>query len=246
MRRAVISPRFLIACIGYWLLLCINLPINPWPADAAYYFSLSYKYGFYIFFYLCAAIPYATSFLSDVDQNNFQPILRRVSLPTYSLSKCITTALSGSLAVVAATGLFVLYLLVRFPGQMDYTQSYSGWDSLLLSGSPFVYYAAKAGMTAMLGGSFAVIALAVSTRIRNSFVVLATPVLLYYALNQIPVWINMPVFLCIGTLLYVPAFQEHYFLSMLYLAALTLLIFAAATGVFYLQMRRLRKNGYCT
>ena len=245
LHRAIASPRFCIAVIGYAVLLCINLPTNPWPEDAVYLFSLSYKYGFYIFFFLCAAIPYATSYLSDIDNNYLQSILKRVSIKTYSVSKCLSVMLSGMLAITLATLIFLLFLGIRYPTQEAFPQSYSGWDRLISDGNLFFYYAVKTGMTAMIGGSFAVIALTISTIIRNSFVVLAIPTLLYYALNEIAIIAEFPIACNIGAFLYVPVFENSFDLSLLYLLSISTFLFISATLLFYVQVGRMRKNGCC-
>lgn len=245
LRRAILSPRFCIAVFGYGLLLCLNLPVDPWPKDPAYLFSVSYKFGFYIFFYLCAAIPYATAFLSDIDHNYLQAILKRTSVRTYSVSKCVAVMLSGMLAVTLATAIFLVYLFVCFSSEEVIPQSYSGWDRLISDGKPVLYFIVKAGMTAMIGGLFSVIALNVSTVIRNSFVVLAAPVLLYYAWNELATLLSLPTALDIGALLYVPVFENSMTGSILYLTAITVIGLLLMTSLFEIHIRRLRRNGCC-
>lgn len=245
LHRAILSPRFCIGVVGYGLLLCLNLPVDPWPKDPAYLFSVSYKFGFYIFFYLCAAIPSATAFLSDIDHNYLQAILKRISVRTYSISKCLSVMLSGMLAVILATGIFGVYLFVRFSSAEAVAQSYSGWDRLISDGKPVLYFIVKAGMTATIGGLFSVIALNVSTVIRNSFVVLATPVLLYYAWNELATLLSLPVAFDIGALLYIPVFENSMTGSILYLTATAVIGLILMTVLFEIRIRRLRRNGYC-
>lgn len=245
LRRSVLSGRFLAATIGFSILLCANLPLEPWPQEATYLFSISYKYGFYIFFFLCAAIPYARSYLADIDADYILNIVRRTSLLTYSLSKCIAVMVSGGLSVIVATGIFLAYLFIRFPAVSDVTISYSGWDVLISQYSALHYIAVKTLLTAVTGGNFAVVALVISTVIKNSFVVLAMPVLIYYLINElvmlfeIPMWCNMIGFL------YYPVFPGHYLASLLYFIALNMIVFLVAASLFYMQMRRLRCHGYC-
>ncbi len=243
LRRAVFSLRFLAAVLGFALLLDLNLPREPWPAEAPYLFSLTYKYGFYIFFFLCAVIPYAGSYLADMQDGYLKCLVRRVPLWAYSLSKCLTVLLSGALANLLGTGLFIADLYLRFPAHSAAGISYSGWDTLLSQGAVAGYFLTKALLTALLGGTFATLALLLSTIIKNSFVVLAAPLLLYYFLNELTLLLPLPVWSCPTMQLYVPAFPAHVG-SLAYFAAVQLAVFALSTLGFHSQMRRLRCHGY--
>lgn len=246
LRRAILSFRFLSAVSGYGLLLCLNLPIDPWPEESTYLFMVSYKYGFYIFYFLCAAIPFATSFLSDVDQHFLLPVVRRIPLVTYSASKCLVTAISGALAVICASLLFLLFLLVKYPLYPDNTYSYSGWDLLIPEHGFLWYFIVKVTITAILGGSMAVVALVISAKIRNSFVTLAAPVLIYYVWKEIAIAFQLPIWMDIGTWTYFPMFSDNYVLSYLCVLVFGFTLSAISYLLFYTHMRRLQKNGYST
>ena len=246
LRRAILSVRFLVAAVGFAVLLDLNLPPDPWPEEAPYLFSLTYKYGFYSFFLVCAAIPYAGSYLADLEGGYIKCLVRRVPLWAYSLSRCLAVLLSGALAVLIGTGLFVGDLYLRFPAHSGTAISYSGWDALLGQGKVWQYILLKAMLTAALGGNFAVLALVLSTAVQNSFVVLAAPLLLFYFCNELSSLLPLPVWCLPAQMLYLPAFSGHMAGSLGYFAGMQLAVFALAVRGFHRQMRRLRSHGYCS
>ena len=245
LKRSIVSTRFLVSVAGFSILLCLNLPIDAWPEEAPYLFSLSYKYGFYIFFFLAAAIPYAQSYLADIDGGYIKSVVQRVPLTAYSFSRCIAVMLSGGFAIVLSTLVFLLFLYLQYPASSDVAISYSGWDALISQGRTAGYYMLKTFFTAMLGGNFALFALNLSTVIKNSFVVLASPVLLYYCANELATLLKIPAWCNILGLLYYPPFPEHLLDSVLYYTAMLCILFVISSWVFYLQMRRLHQHGYC-
>ena len=246
LRRAILSVRFLVAVLGLAILLDLNLPPDPWPKEAPYLFSLTYKYGFYCFFLVCAAIPHAGSYLADLEGGYIKCLARRVPLWAYSLSRCLAVLLSGAAVVLAGTGLFAGDLYLRFPASCGVKISYSGWDALLGQGMVWQYILVKAMLTALLGGNFAVLALVLSTVVQNSFVVLAAPLLLFYFCNELSFLLPLPVWCLPTQMLYLPAFSGHVGGSFTFFAAGQLVFFALSTLTFYARMRRLRSRGYCS
>ena len=241
--RSVSSPRFLIAVLCYTLFLCINLPKETWPSNVMYLFRLSCSYGFYVFFFLCAAIPYAASFLADTENHYLQLLLKQMPPATYSLSRCLAVAVSGFLAVSAAMGLFLLFLCLQYPFQTSDAISYSGWASLIEDGNPILYLLINVWLTGATGGVFAVLALALSTTVKNSFVVLSFPVLLYYLVSVLATTLKLPLWMDISVMLYVPVDNGNLPRSLLYVSSFLLVLFMIACFIFTWQIRRLRNNG---
>lgn len=241
--RSVCSPRFLIAVLCYALFLCINLPKETWPSNVMYLFRLSCSYGFYVFFFLCAAIPYAASFLADTENHYLQLLLKQMPPATYSLSRCLAVAVSGFLAVSAAMGLFLLFLWLQYPFQTSDAISYSGWASLIEDGNPILYLLINVWLTGATGGVFAVLALALSTKVKNSFVVLSFPVLLYYVVSVLATTLKLPLWMDISVMLYVPVDSGNLPRSLLYVSSFLLVLFMNACLFFTWQIGRLRNNG---
>ncbi len=240
--RSIFSARFLISVIGYGVLLIANIPVDPWPTDAAYIFSLSYKYGFYIFFFLCAAIPYSMAFIKDTENGYLKSYLSRVSPNVYGLSKCIATVLSGMLAVTLSTVIFIAFLNIKFGSTDVNSISFSGWDTIITENGTLAYYAVKTFLTALYGGSFALLSLTVSTKIRNSFVIPALPVLIYYALNELSILLKLPLWCDLSSMIYIPIKPDDLLFSLLYV---TLIFSALCIVLCIIFLRSLRKNGCC-
>lgn len=238
--RSVFSLRFIISVIGYGILLVANIPVDPWPSDPAYVFSLSYKYGFYVFFFLCASSPYSTSYIKDAENGFLKSAASRISINTYGLSKCIATFLSGMCAVVLSTVIFIAFINVKFETADLSNISFSGWDIVITEVSPFAYYAVKTFVTALYGGTFALLALTVSTKIRNSFVIPVLPVLVYYAVNELSIMFSFPLWCDLSALIYIPVKSENLLASLLYVSGIFLGFCVILSVVF---LRRLRKNG---
>lgn len=241
--RAVCSLRFLTAVLGYALFLCINLPKDTWPSNVMYLFRLSCSYGFYVFFFLCAAVPYAASFLADTENHYLQLVLKQVPPAAYSLSRCLAAAISGFLAVSAAMGLFLLFLCLQYPFRTSDYISYSGWAGLIEAGKPVLYLLLSVWLTGATGGVFAVLALALSTGVKNSFVVLSFPVLLYYAVSTLATALKLPPWMDLSVMLYVPIDSGNLLGSLLYVSVFLLVLFMLACLIFSWQIRRLRNNG---
>ena len=208
-----------------------------------YLFRLSCSYGFYVFFFLCAAIPYAASFLADTENHYLQLLLKQMPPAAYSLSRCLAVAVSGFLAVSAAMGLFLLFLWLQYPFQTSDAISYSGWASLIEDGNPILYLLINVWLTGATGGVFAVLALALSTKVKNSFVVLTFPVLLYYLVSVLATTLKLPLWMDISVMLYVPVDNGNLPRSLLYVSSSLLVLFMFACFIFTWQIGRLRNNG---
>ncbi len=244
-RRAIFSKKFLFAVLGYAVLLCLNLPPTSGIENVTYLFALSYNYGFYIFFFLCAAIPYATSFLSDIEDSYLPLLLRRVPRSAFCIARCISVIVSGTLAVAAASVLYLLFLRVQFPWiNKDFLSDYSGWEFIINYYGIGVYFPLRILITSLYGGVYALFALLLSTKIKNSFVVLSFPTLLFYFLSESVLALHVPPRLDFTILPYVPAFGTSLWPSLLYYLGCILLVALAAYGGFYHQVRRLQENGY--
>jgi hypothetical protein len=243
LQRSLFSVRFFVAVFGYAFLLCLNIPSNIWPNDFYAVFAYAYKPGFYMFFPLCATIPYATSYLTDCSNGYIKNIIHRIDTKKYSISRCIVVALSGFLAIILATVIFIVYIALRFSYVADNGVDYSGWDELISNGHGIEYILIKMLMTAICGSTFSIIALTVSLKIKNTFFILAFPTILYYAWNEITFIASVPLAFDLVSLLNVPLFSSYKFSISYYLIFMILLI-VITIKCFENGIRRLTENGY--
>ncbi len=241
LKRAVRSKRFLIAVIGYALLLCMGVT-EYWNDSAVYNFSIAYKTAFYMACFLCAALPFADSFLQDCRSGFWRSVVLRSGISQFCIAKPIVVFLSGFLAVTFASCLFICYLLIVFPIDNEFHIDYSGYDALLNEGRYVLYFGVKILLTAWSSAMMAVICLALSNIMKNTYALLVAPPLLYYVQNEIanaylsPEW-------QLTRMLYTPL-ETFGSMANNILVSLSLwsCIAAFAGFLFYLQARRILRN----
>jgi hypothetical protein len=164
-------------------------------------------------------------------------------LKRYSFSRCVAVGVSGFLAVILATGIFLIYLRIRFPYVAEVTVDYSGWDELIKKGYGVEYMLVKTVMTALCGSALAQVALALSVEVKNTCFVFAFPTLLYYAWNELTYLLNIPLAFDWLSLLNVPLFSS-YLVSFEYFCMIMGVISVAAGVLFYFSIRRRIYHGY--
>ena len=191
LRRALLSPRTLFVALVYGVLLSLGAT-ETWNDSAAYQFAFSYKTGFYILFYLCAVLPYGCGYLEDRLSGYWRFLQTRCSSTRYSVSKVLATALSGALVVLAGS----------------FRVDYSGYDAIISMGHPYLYFLVKSLISAALGSAFAVVALYLSTFLRNMIATLAVPLVLYYTVNELTVFGLIPNFLSPTVMMYRPPLES--------------------------------------
>lgn len=237
LRRAFLSKSFVFGFVGMLFALYLNTYEIDIP-DADYLFQNIYKYGFYILFFLFGSMPYATSYLSDCNNGYIKPIAIRIRLNSYSISKCISTFAAGASAIALGSILFLCWLLILYPLESDYNATYDGYEILLSNRSYFQYFVLRILLTSLAGGAFSVMALCVSSYIRNPFVVLASPVIVYYSLNTIVTMLKLPAWMDITTVFYYTVFNSLTY-SAIYSCAY-FIVFAVIFGVVFCKNVRKR------
>lgn len=206
LRRSILSLKTIFVGIAYGILLSFGAT-ETWNDSAAYQFAFSYKTGFYILFYLCAVLPYGCGYLEDRLSGYWRFLRVRKSHSAYSVSKVISTVLSGSLVIFLGTYTFVGILLLQYPVDNTFFIDYDGYDALIKMGHPYLYFFVKALISAALGSTFAVVALYLSTFLRNTIATLALPLVLYYVINELNVFGIIPSFLSPTVMMYRPPLE---------------------------------------
>lgn len=241
-KRAVVSKRFAIAVLGYAAALCLSAT-EFWNDSAVYNFAIAYKTSFYMLCFVCAALPFADSFLQDRKSGVYRCICTRSGMTAFCAAKPIAVFLSGFSAVSLASWIFVGYLLIIFPMNNDFFIAYSGYDALLNDGHYFLYFFVKILLTAWSSAMIAVLCLALSHAIRNTYALLAAPVLIYYVQNEISNYGILPIELQLTRMLYTPIDTVGNMLENIVASLLLWTLIAVIAGlVFSLQARRELKN----
>lgn len=203
LRRALLSPRTLFVALAYGVLLSLGAT-ETWNDSAAYQFAFSYKTGFYILFYLCAVLPYGCRLPGGPAQRllavppdpvQLHPLLRLQGPGHGPLRRA-----GGSGRVLSLCG----HSAAQYPADNDFRVDYSGYDAIISMGRPYLYFFVKSLLSAALGSAFAVVALYLSTFLRNMIATLAVPLVLYYTINELTVFGLIPDFLSPTVMMYRP------------------------------------------
>ncbi len=146
--------------------------------------------------YVLCAIPYANSFSNDYKTNYFRPIIMRSGKRSYAVSKVLATAISGAFCLIV--GELVYMLICSFFGgavsvneiselNTGSTEAFSNIANanVLLSGNYIGYFVLLAIHRGLIGSFLSLIALGVSLKIQNVFVIISSPLLVYYFIENL-------------------------------------------------------------
>lgn len=169
--RTVCSKAFVFAALGLtaatFLTGMEELSYMQSKNDLIYIYGIFQHLDFQLLFLLFAAIPGAALFCADWENRFIRFSAQRCSKRIYGVSKGIACFVSAVLVVVVSEWLDLMILRL--------------W------GFPAVIF-----IKACCAGAFAEFALWLSTKITNVFVTLAAPMLAYYVLNTLMMWLRMP------------------------------------------------------
>ena len=196
--RAFRNPRFLIVVVLALAIFGIGAYRSPGflfgPAiHPVNRLILNLEYGeFGLLAALLATLPFADSFLDDLNQGFLRQIVQRVPYRKYKAAKILTVALTGGFSLVLAV---LLIFLAGLAGGMDwesraYFSGYAAKPSApygplggLYTTNPIFYLLYLVASAFGFGAVYAVLGLAISPLIHNRYVVLAGPLVLVQVLN---------------------------------------------------------------
>lgn len=197
LRYMIVSYRFLISCVGLAIVSFLSVSeeiINNGSGSVYTYYTLYWYQPFYILYLLFSVIPGAVSFCIDWNTKHFRSVLLRSNKRIYAFSKTSACFIAGFLTTFIGQGLFLLALGIKFPYFIDNGNSTSGgiYTTLMNEQNIGVYFLIRILLQAMAAGFFAVFSLWLSTKITNYFVVLASPIILYYFIDNLFVALWLP------------------------------------------------------
>lgn len=141
---------------------------------------------------LLATLPFADSFLMDIDQGYLRMIVQRVSYRRYLWAKIMAVALTGGLSLVLAELVIFLCGINRFSNWAAITGAsggafYLGVPQGSLGGlyaiDPLLYLLYLLASAFGFGAVYALLGLAISAAIHNRYVVLAAPLVFVQVFN---------------------------------------------------------------
>lgn len=194
----------------FWLLILVGLVlallpvINTWPhgvTDDYYVFYprspyvswmyfIASSYNIYILIFpLLAALAYADAYVEDFNTGLVKSILTKVEKKKYLIVRYVVNFIVGGL--VTAFPLIINFLgeMAAFPMiennfyfGMVLVNSSSFWPGLFYH-HPLVYTLVRVLLLFMLGGMLASLGLALSTAVKNRYIVLVFPFLVFIGLD---------------------------------------------------------------
>ncbi len=214
LRRAFLSPSFLLGAIvvcGVFLYASIG-------------FGLGYSCPAYAFETVCsgntaklillgAPLVYSASFAAEQSNGYFRPAIIRSNTGSYTLSKCIATALSGGTAAVLGSLAFIAVLQFTEPytlmedcrlvtdnfndtveSNIRFLYKFRG-EFILLGGERFggiLYFASRLYVIFFMSMFFSVLGLCVSAYMPNKYAACASPFLLGFVINRGALALDIP------------------------------------------------------
>ncbi len=191
--KAIKSWRFLAGIIGtVFVYLLIIKPEIRFGSDVLYLYRISVEFTgvYHLMFILMCTIPYSTSFCMDFNSNNIKYSVVRSSVSSYSLSKVLSCAIAGGLAIALGTLIFILGASFFRP-LVDSTKEISDaylattGGELLSQGKYILYFSIYICLSFFKGFLWSVVGLLISAYIPNIFVALSSPFILAYVYRGI-------------------------------------------------------------
>lgn len=193
LQRAFCGRLFLVGLLCLVGVCYLNVSWNNYQYESVVSLIAGLAFGGFVqMIFVCGAIPYAVSYLSDCESGYIRFLVIRGDLRRYLRSKVFVTALSGFSAVFAGKLLFALSLCAAFPLTQETDIMLNGGVELLFDVHPWAYIAGDAFLYAMASAAFAVMALLVSSLIRNMFVTLMSPLVLYFMITSLQQIVRVP------------------------------------------------------
>lgn len=224
----------------------ISITTQGVEASVLYFYEIGDFVNFWVLYLLFACIPGGALFCADWENRYIRFTVMRGSKLVYGISTACACFLSAGIATFIGETLFVSILRGFFPftGGNPMGVDTSVFRLFLTPGMAPGYFLCKTAIRAFGAGFFSVFALWLSTKITNVFVVLASPVILYFLWENVAIITRMPGFLQIGSLL-----KGHIQIgeNLLWTVLYPILLFsalAAAFGIFFFDSAKRRvENG---
>lgn len=154
-------------------------------------------FDWYIFMMpIIAALPYSLTYIEDVENNMITNINSRINHSRYVGTKIIINAVSGGIAVTIPIIISLIITSLVFGGTIQDFSTYKAFGGAfneLFRNNYYVYVLIHLAIEFLFGFSYATIALAVSTQIKNSMAILLSPFLFWAGGSVIVSLIHLPI-----------------------------------------------------
>lgn len=199
--KGFFSVGFLVAVIAVALFKYLGSLSFASSADSVFllYFN-SDTSSFGSIRYVLTALPFASVFISDLKNNYVIPQAMRSSVKKYAVSKVISAAICGMTALFLGELLFVIVSSFFLPlattdeNMLAITMDAMAYGSIAKNGNYILYFIVTVFSRSLVAIPLAITAMLISTKIENHFVVVFSPLIVYYILLQVtavlPPWLT--------------------------------------------------------
>lgn len=207
LKNALCSKRFLITIVGMMFLSLCSLinEMKSFPDASVYYFYMVYfYYPMWMIAFVLAPIPGATSFCIDWNTRVYRMKVIRCGKKNYILSKIIITWVTAFLTVAFSQILMLVLLASCKPLFLDGDGSVLQggiYQAYLNTSGIGIYFISKVFFQSVGVAFLAVVALWISTKITDTLVVVTAPIIGYYLIDNITIWLKLPGYLSIPRLI---------------------------------------------
>lgn len=194
--RSIFTPSFLLTILLFLFWLFFNGIFDVILNRTIYILGIPYVlnqaltgyYGLGMLTLVISAVPYATSYLTDIRCGFSRYAIKRIGLHTYALSRIISVAASAFLAFCIAGNIFLIGLCMTgaqhtVPGEGKYLSG--DYLDIVTQFGPIQYYFVRFTISGLTCSMAAVFSLFISALIPNLYVVLLSPLVAYYCYSAI-------------------------------------------------------------
>ncbi|EIF2088132.1 hypothetical protein QYB43_002867 [Clostridium perfringens] len=131
---------------------------------------------------ILSAIPFATSYLEDIKSGEINFINIRISNIKYRISKLLSNAVIGGLAIVIPSLIYICIICIIFNGTHETSyiaDLFGGMYNNLFKEHFMIYIIFHLFIEFLIGATYSTIALATSTKIKNNIAIMLSPFLFY-------------------------------------------------------------------
>lgn len=244
LKYGIINKKLLTSIIGItFLMLVAKLPdinyvrMNPKLLDMISEISGLHSYVGIVALSLFVWA-YGLDYLDEFNSGFFVHNVHRIGMKKYCISKCVTCVLISFISVALSyflVSLFLFFMGVR--GLYNDTAEYAkGSLEYIYSKNYFGYYLLVVMQRSLEGSALGMVAMTISTKIKNPFVIISIPILISLVFNNYIYRLNlprilMPSFLYYGPYQYID--RDNIYYEFLVSIGMTLLLVIILSVVFY-------------
>jgi len=248
-KRLVTSPQFMCSCAAFAICSIVGILdeiVMLSDSSVFYLYTVYFYYPFWILCLLFSVIPAITGFFSEWENCYYRCLVMRTGKKAYAITKMISCFVSSACVVAVGQGLFILALCARgpvfLPTDID-TLSGSIYEGLINGTDIWQYFVIRILLQAFGAGFFSVFALFIATKLENIFVVLASPIILYYLIENLSALFKLSGFLSIPKLLKGASdIKGGPWLVLLYAGIFFISITVAVGIAYYFSLKRRMNN----